>query len=70
MTGIKTVHTVADLRAEVAAWRSRGLRVGLVPTMGALHAGHISLITEMLSNADRVVATIFVRTNWSISKLI
>ncbi len=60
MTGIETVHTVADLRAEVAAWRSRGLRVGLVPTMGALHAGHISLITEMLSNADRVVATIFV----------
>lgn len=60
MSGLTTVHSVADMRAQVTAWRADGLRVGLVPTMGALHAGHISLIERMLTQADRVITTIFV----------
>jgi pantoate--beta-alanine ligase len=52
--------TIAALRSQVAAWRRDGVRVALVPTMGALHAGHISLVAAGLARADRVVASIFV----------
>jgi pantoate--beta-alanine ligase len=44
----------------VKAWRKDGLSVGFVPTMGALHAGHIALVTQALSLCDRVVASVFV----------
>jgi pantoate--beta-alanine ligase len=54
------VATIAELRGHVAAWRRAGLRVGLVPTMGALHAGHLSLAEAARRHADRVVVTIFV----------
>lgn len=54
------VRTVADLRAQVSAWRAQGLRVALVPTMGALHDGHLTLVRRGRALADRVVATIFV----------
>ncbi|MFC3711855.1 pantoate--beta-alanine ligase [Sphingoaurantiacus capsulatus] len=54
------VRTVAELRATVAGWRRDGLNVALVPTMGALHAGHLALVAEGLRRADRVIATIFV----------
>ena len=57
---LPTVRTVADLRAQVRAWRQDGLRVGFVPTMGALHRGHLSLIETALGRADRVVASVFV----------
>jgi len=60
MTSLPIVRTVADLRATVAAWRREGLTVGLVPTMGALHAGHLSLVTLIKSAHDRCVASLFV----------
>src|SRR4029079_18478092 len=57
---IATVRTVKDLRAEIAKWREAGDTVVLVPTMGALHAGHLSLIGLAKTRATRVVASIFV----------
>ena len=57
---MKIVRTIRDLRAEVGQWRAAGLSVALVPTMGALHAGHIALVGAALTTADRVVVTIFV----------
>lgn len=53
-------RSVAALRAQVAAWRKEGLRVAFVPTMGALHDGHVSLVTAALKEADRVAVSIFV----------
>lgn len=57
---IAIVRTVADLRAQVSAWRQAGLRTALVPTMGALHDGHLTLVRRGRELADRVVATVFV----------
>jgi len=54
------VRTVADLRAAVTGWRMQGLRIALVPTMGALHEGHQALVRRALDLADRVVASVFV----------
>src|SRR4051812_20450219 len=53
-------RTVHDLRAQVALWRGGGESVALVPTMGALHQGHLSLIRLGREKADRVVASLFV----------
>jgi pantoate--beta-alanine ligase len=55
-----TVAEVARLRHQVAGWRREGALVGLVPTMGALHAGHLSLVHIARERADRVVASVFV----------
>jgi pantoate--beta-alanine ligase len=56
----KIVRTVAELRAQVRAWKAAGERVALVPTMGALHEGHLSLIQLGQTKAERVVASVFV----------
>jgi len=57
---LPVARTVADLRAQVAAWRAAGERVGLVPTMGALHEGHLSLVRLARTRVRRVVASVFV----------
>jgi pantoate--beta-alanine ligase len=57
---VQIVRTINELRAEVGRWRAEGQRIALVPTMGALHAGHIALVATGLAIADRVVVSIFV----------
>lgn len=60
MNGIAIVRTLSELRAVTAGWRKAGLTQAVVPTMGALHDGHLLLVREGLRHADRVTATIFV----------
>lgn len=55
-----TVTTVEEVRARIRAWRAAGERVAFVPTMGNLHAGHMSLLAAARFRANRVVASIFV----------
>ena len=57
---IQTLTRLEQLRATIAAWKREGLRVGFVPTMGNLHAGHYSLVTLARQHADRVVSSVFV----------
>lgn len=56
----QVVETVSDLRSVVRDWRKQGLSVAMVPTMGALHDGHVSLTRVALGRADRCVVSIFV----------
>lgn len=61
MTGvIPILRTVAELRDRVRGWKRAGATLGLVPTMGALHDGHLSLVRAAQRDCDRVVVTIFV----------
>ncbi|MCY7353618.1 MAG: pantoate--beta-alanine ligase [Lysobacter sp.] len=57
---IQTIVELGALRTRIAEWKSGGLRIGFVPTMGNLHAGHHSLIALARQHADRIVASVFV----------
>jgi pantoate--beta-alanine ligase len=57
---LTVLRNVADLRAQVAAWRAAGQTVALVPTMGALHDGHLALVRRGRELADHVIASVFV----------
>ena len=54
------VRTVSELRQHASRWHAKGLKVAVVPTMGALHDGHLMLVREGLKHADKVIVTIFV----------
>jgi len=57
---LPVVRTIADLRHTLNDWRRQGFTVGFVPTMGALHEGHLTLVHEAVRRADRVIASVFV----------
>ena len=59
-TQLNIVRTVAELRQATTAWRSEGRTLALVPTMGALHAGHLALVERATESADRTLVSIFV----------
>ena len=57
---VPIVRAVADLRTIVAGWRREAASIAVVPTMGALHEGHLSLVRAALEKADRVIVTLFI----------
>jgi pantoate--beta-alanine ligase len=57
---MQTLHRIADLRAQVAAWRAAGERIALIPTMGNLHRGHMHLVEQAKTRTVRTVVSIFV----------
>jgi pantoate--beta-alanine ligase len=57
---IETIVELRHLRERILGWRREGLRIGFVPTMGNLHAGHYSLVTLARQHADRIISSVFV----------
>lgn len=57
---METLRSVAEIRRAVSSWRATSERIGLVPTMGALHAGHMALVAAARESCARVVASVFV----------
>jgi len=57
---MKIVHTINELQSELSALKAQGKKVGLVPTMGALHAGHASLVNRCVKENDVTVVSVFV----------
>ena len=60
MASVQVIPRISALREQVQAWRNEGQRIALVPTMGALHEGHASLMRLAKTHADRVIVSIFV----------
>lgn len=54
------IHTIKELREQIKNWKREGLTAGLVPTMGALHKGHLSLIKKSVGKCDKTVVSVFV----------
>lgn len=57
---METLRSVAEIRRAISAWRAKSESIGLVPTMGALHAGHLALVAAARRSCGRVVASVFV----------
>ena len=57
---MKVINTVKDLKSELSEIRKQGKKIGLVPTMGALHQGHASLVKRSVSENDATVVSVFV----------
>lgn len=57
---MKVIHTIKDLQAELSVLKAQGKKVGLVPTMGALHAGHASLVKRSVNENEVTVVSVFV----------
>jgi len=60
MKTIPVIRSISSLRTQVSEWKKKGHIVGLVPTMGALHHGHLSLVDAISNKADKIIVSIFI----------